>query len=358
MSTSLEFHPLSPESEAMLSRMKRLLVTSHPDLVDGVKAIHRLGTAYDRNEPGSFVLLTGAAGTGKTTIMRQFIREEYARIEEATGRPPRITPNGLHIPDGPEGDERPAIFVNAPSSRSTTALATQLLRALGAEVPRNLMRHQVLDRLRVQLVGQKTRVLFIDEFHHLVSHSETVVWELSELVKDILVETKVQMVLSGMPLAARPVDANPQLDRRCRHRFPLVPFGWGVDEADQKPLRDFLDELENGMNLSAPWNLADPALAARIHASTGGIVGRITRLLSIALEHALEADEVRIDEKWLAYAHDILKASGDRTNPFAQPKGPQQATRRHSRPPQPTRMRGSLTGKPSEPTYDKKARKA
>ncbi|GEP01505.1 ATP-binding protein [Methylobacterium haplocladii] len=358
MSTLPEFRPLSPEAEVVLTRMKRQLVESHPDLVEGVKAIHRLGRAYDRNEPGSFVLLTGAAGTGKTTIMRQFIREEYARIEEDTGRPPRITPNGLHIPDGPEGDERSAIFVNAPSSRSTTALATQILRALGAEVPRNLHRHQVLDRLRVQLVGQKTRVLFIDEFHHLVSQNETVVWELSELVKDILVETKVQMVLSGMPVAARPVDANPQLDRRCRHRFPLVPFGWGADEADQKPLREFLVDLEAGMDLSEPWNLADPKLAGAIHASTGGIVGRVTRLLSIALEHSLEAGVGRIDGQWLGYAHDVLKPTGDRTNPFDQPKGPQQATRRHSRPNLPMRTRGSLTGKPSDPTYEKKARTA
>ncbi len=346
---------LTDEAEAMLTRARHVLIDNHVDLIEGIKAIERSRRAYDRGEPGQLLLITGASGTGKSTIQREWIRREYQRIVRTTGRIPQICNYGLVLTDGIDGDERPIVFVNASSSRSTNALATQILRALGAEVPRALHGHQILDRLRMQLVGQKTRLLFIDEFHHTVSSRDELVEELSELVKDLLVETRVQLVLSGMQKAARPVDANPQLDRRCRMRFPVEPFSWGSEIEHRQEFLDFLSDLEEGMDLPEASNLSDPKRAGRIHASTGGILGRVTRLILIALEHGLEDGVMHVADRYLAYAHETLKRSGERSNPF-QPQASknEQAPRRRVQ--RPSRTRGSLSGKPSEPTYEKTAR--
>lgn len=320
MSTSSEpssFSKLTSEGEAILVRAKRALVSDHLDLVEGVAELDRLRRSAERNDPGSIMLLTGDSGSGKTTIMRRFIHEEQVRILRETGRSAKVGYDGLILTDGGSGDERPVVFVNTPSSRSQTALASAILKAYGAEVPRQLRKHQILNRLRAQIVGQQTRVLILDEFHHCVDEKrDQVVIELSELVKDILVDTRVHIVIAGMGHAALPVDRNPQLNRRCVIRFPLGPFGWGESVADRKPFCDFLNRLEASMALPEKSDLADPVRAGCIHRATGGLIGFVTRLVHQALERGLEIGLQHVDDRHLAFAYDQTKVTGDRTNPF------------------------------------------
>lgn len=346
---------MNDESEAILARAKHLLIDNHADLVEGMRAIERVRRAYDRGEPGGIQLITGESGSGKTTIVREWIRREFHRIRRTTGRTPEISNYGLVLRDGIDGDERPIVFVNAQHSRSTTALATQILRGMGAEVPRALLGHQVLDRLKTQLVGQGTRLLFIDEFHHLVAKSDVLVEELSELVKDLLVETRVQLVVSGMPKAANPVNQNPQLDRRCHDRFCVSPFSWGSEPGLQQEFLEFLEDMEEGMGLPESSNLTNLVRAGRIHAATGGILGRVTRLLHKSLEYGLEDGVMHIDDAYLAYTYDTLKRPTDRPNPF-RPWTSKEEPRSRRRPQRPFRTKGALTGKPSAPNFEKTAR--
>lgn len=350
------FSNLTPVTEAILARAKRALVAEHIDLIDGVAALDRLRRSAERNDPGSILLLTGESGSGKTTIMRRFIHQEQVRILRETGRSAKVDYDGLVLTDGASGDERPVVFVNTPSSRSQTALASAILKAYGAEVPRQLRKHQILDRLRAQIVGQRTRVLILDEFHHCVDEErDRVVIELSELVKDILVGTRVHIVIAGMGHAALPVDRNPQLNRRCMVRFPLGPFGWGEKDEDRNPFLEFLGQLEASMALPETSNLADPIRAGRIHRATGGLIGFVTRLLHGALESGLENGLLHIDDAYLAFAYDQTKVTGDRTNPFrdAAEAARQRPTGRRSRPQE--NVRGPAPAKAAEAATRKAA---
>lgn len=349
------------QKTAIIKRANQALVTEHADLRNGVAEIGRLRGAAERGEPGSLILLTGDSGAGKTTILRHYLREERARLRDECGREAGISKNGLVFGDGPNGDERPAVFVNLPSSRSLTAFAASILLSYGAEVPTTLRKHQILDRVRAQILGQKTQVLILDEFHHAVrKDSDKVVWELSEHVKDILVETRVQIVLSGMPEAILPVDANDQLDRRCRLRIGLEPFEWGEEPEEQASFLEFLRDLEEAMDLPRKSDLSDPTRASRIYRATGGLLGRVTRLLQLAAEEGVEQGTMCITDPLMGWVYDRTKRIGDASNPFAdagESKGKgtrRRQTVRSNDLVKPTRLRGTDDGRPARPTYTKR----
>ncbi|MFJ7439639.1 AAA family ATPase [Methylorubrum thiocyanatum] len=304
-------------AEAILSRASGALVPDHADLVDGLEHLNRLRQSAERGNPGQIMLLTGESGSGKTTLVRWFIEQERVRIRRESGRSASIGFDGLVLSDGPSGDERPVVYVSVPSTQSQSALAAAILRAYGAQAPDQLRKHQILGRLRAQIVGQKTKVLILDEFHHCVDEDrDRVVRTLSELVKDLLVSTKVHIVIAGMGLASKPVDQSKQLNRRCKVRFPLAPFGWGESGVEQEEFRSFLRGWEAAMDLPEPSYLDEPARASRIHRATGGLIGFAARLVLNALEYGLERGIARIDDHFLAHVYDETRLPEDRTNPF------------------------------------------
>lgn len=308
---------LPPTAEAILGRASGALVPDHADLVDGLEHLNRLRQSAERGNPGQIMLLTGESGSGKTTLVRWFIEQERVRIRRESGRSASIGFDGLVLSDGPSGDERPIVYVSVPSTQSQCALAAAILRAYGAQVPDQLRKHQILGRLRAQIIGQKTKVLILDEFHHCVDEDrDRVVRALSELVKDLLVSTKVHIVIAGMGLASKPVDQSKQLNRRCKVRFPLAPFGWGESGAEQEEFRSFLRGWEAAMDLPEPSHLDEPARAARIHRATGGLIGFAARLVLNALEYGLERGIARIDDHFLAHVYDETRLPEDTTNPF------------------------------------------
>ncbi|GLS73478.1 TniB family NTP-binding protein [Methylobacterium tardum] len=72
---------------------------------DGLRA------ASKRDDPGQFLLLLGESRVGKTTIVKQFLREERDRIQSETNREVEFGEYGLRLADGEYGDERPIVYV-------------------------------------------------------------------------------------------------------------------------------------------------------------------------------------------------------------------------------------------------------
>ena len=301
----------------MLTRARHVLIDNHVDLIEGIKAIERSRRAYDRGEPGQLLLITGASGTGKSTIQREWIRREYQRIVRTTGRIPQICNYGLVVTDGIDGDERPIVFVNASSSRSTNALATQILRALGAEVPEGAPRPS--DPRPIEDATRRTENP--PSFHRRVPSHRLV----SRRTGRGAVGTR-QGSAGRDPSAAgaeRHAEGRTPGGRPIRSLTAVAACGFrwnrsaGVARSiHRQEFLDFLSDLEEGMDLPEASNLSDPKRAGRIHASTGGILGRVTRLILIALEHGLEDGVMHVADRYLAYAHETLKRSGERSNPF------------------------------------------
>lgn len=313
------------ECEQILGRATRTLFKTYTSMPLVLEEFNGLRAAIKRDDPGQFLLLLGESRVGKTTIVKQFLREERVRIQSETSREVELGDYGLRLADGEYGDERPIVYVGAPGDRSLVAFAGELLRAYGVPVPRAIRKHEILGQLRTQMMGQRTKILIIDDFQNAVpiKKRDDVIWELSELVKDLLERTRVKMILVGLPYAVLPLERNPQLDGRCRARLHIRAFPWRRPQPSKKEgvisintYQAYLAQYEAAMGLPEQSHLSDPDRAERIHKATGGLIGRTTRLLVSALEIALNKGALHISDKHLEAAYLRTRLEDDKSNPL------------------------------------------
>jgi len=125
------------------------------------------------------------------------------------------------------------------------------------------------------------RVLIIEEFQDLLVGTPTEQDAALNQVKYIMGETRRPVIASGIERAANAVNRSTQLKSRLRERR-LVRFQ--LDE-------DYIDALamwEQTLPLRRASNLDDRVIAQDIHARSDGVTGRISDLLQMAAELAIE----------------------------------------------------------------------
>lgn len=183
MGSNMSTSSLSTDQKSeIMKRATHSLIVKYTNIPEAMEAFDDLRQAWVRREPGSFILLYGESRVGKTTIVKQFCRQEQARIVRETGRRAELYKYGLRLTDGPYGDERPVVYVDSPGERSLVSFSAELLQAYGTPVARSLKKSEILGRLRPQIEGQKTQVLIIDDFQNAVPWNRgSVIHELSEL---------------------------------------------------------------------------------------------------------------------------------------------------------------------------------
>lgn len=330
----------SAEIRTIKMRCEQVFLTDHPDLVDGLAEMHRVFERAEREAPASIHAITGPARSCKSTIFTRFVYAACDRLNDALPESERNRPyvveknakgvvRGILRADGPDGDERPIVYVSVPSVRSLKSFAKALLTALKPRkknssglperpIPSSLNKDDLLSLVVPQLIGQRVMILLLDEFHNAVGHRRTangevilestyVIWELSETIKDMMNETRIQVAVAGLPEALRPIEVNEQLDGRCRLKWSTKPFQWGANIQQQADFLDFLDKMERAMDLPQASHLSEPSRAKRIHVCTGGIIGRVALLLQEAAFEALDRGEYLISDELIEWAYDRIK---------------------------------------------------
>ncbi len=168
-----------------------------------VEAIHYL---VEKGE--SFLLITGAPGTGKTTVIKTFLADLKG-----------ITPIVLYNP-----------------TVSPEELLEHICREIGLRKGR-LGKIEILERLRNLLLEKRKKgerfVLIIDEAQDMPDETLTEVKHLSNLETDK--EKLLQIVLVGQPTMERRLKdpKNLQLDQRISLRVELLPL-------NREEVRDFI----------------------------------------------------------------------------------------------------------------------
>ncbi len=264
------------------------MIADHEQLVGATAAIQRLRTRYrtpgQRKLPARALLVVGAPGSGKTTILESYM-DKFGKVEET-----------------PDGDVRRVIAVEMPHSPGRKQIMATILRGLGYPVRDDWDVDAITDRIARQLREQRVEVLLIDEAHHIVENrKEESEEEVSEFLKSILNRSGTQLVLFGLPLLIGLKDY-PQLDRRFECSVIIEPYSWDTLEG-RGEFTMVIDLMEEAMALPERSGLADHNVAVRLYCVTGGHIGLVSKYLSEAFRRALEADLPKIDLALLGQVH-------------------------------------------------------
>lgn len=249
------------------------------------------------------MFIGGYAGTGKTTLQEYYARQfPRAVLEERT-----------HVP---------VLRGRVPQRASDKTLVTELLRCIGDPAAEKGTSYNQTTRLRLLMRECGTEILFLDEFQHFIDKdSQKILKNISDWLKNLIDQSRIPIVLCGMPYADEILDApgNEQLKRRFSVRVSLDPFGWTTKE-EQAEFRGFLKSVDVMLPFQKPSRLADMDMAYRFFCATNGRIGKVMKIVRRAAELAIHAPLECLNLEVLSQAYEdrMRKDYPERVNPFTE----------------------------------------
>lgn len=225
------------------------------------------------------MLIRGETGAGKTTIYKRY-EQQFQRYE---------TENGTTVP---------VLSATIPVPATVKSLVTKLLLNLGDPLAEKGTVVNQTVRIKRLMETCGVELIILDEFQHFIDRdSLKILKTVADWLKDLLNETRIPIVLIGMPNCDDILEANTQLKRRFSVRESLEPFGWNTHQ-QQQDFRKFLRIVDTKLPLAKRSNLADQEMAYRFFCATNGVVANVMQIVrraaAVAIERSLETLDLAI----------------------------------------------------------------
>ncbi|ENH2496348.1 TniB family NTP-binding protein [Vibrio parahaemolyticus] len=224
----------------------------------------------DRISEPECLIVVGDSGSGKTTIIDKYLSDN-----------PRMEAN--------DGSIIPILFTSLPANANPVTASERLLSSMGDPLafnhgkdPAELMKivKDLLRECRVELI-------IIDEFQHMIDRkSKDVLHITADWLKMIIIESKIPVVLFGMPYSTEILRANNQLRGRFESQHHLKPFKV-KDTNELIRYKTFLTMLDYALPFSKKSGLASEDLMKRVYVFSKGNMRLIRRLINKAAKFAL-----------------------------------------------------------------------
>jgi len=230
------------------------------------------------------LLLVGPTSNGKSMILEYFQKKHPGNNEP-----------------GSESAEKPVVMVLAPPKPDLGAFYNAVLTAVGAHFKASDTFSWKEIQVKSMLRMLKTRMIVIDELHHLASSRADHLVQFLNGIKNLSTALQVPIIGAGTKLALTVIRRDPQIENRI-HPFPLPAW------KDNREFRTLLHSIERILPLKRPSGLAEDKLAHKIlhmcdgdkkSESYGATIGEIMDLLCEAGVKAIETEKEKIDDKIL-----------------------------------------------------------
>lgn len=261
------------------------------DLRDGAK----------EGAEASCLVVVGERGVGKSEFLKRYAAEH----------PPVVVDDGFV-----RTRTRPVVYVSFPSSPTLKGAAEAFLKALCGDESLRGSRSTLTLRIMDQLKLLQVELVIADEFQHVRDEGENGPSEVADWLKDIIKQTNVPFVLSGMPETVNIIQANDQLESLTLDPTRITPYSW-----DDKPSRiawkALLAEIDKALPFDERSELADNETARQLFNCTRGYMRQLVTLLRIATARAIRNKAARLiwDDLAAGY-HRMPKSELAKGNPF------------------------------------------
>ncbi|NLW90800.1 MAG: AAA family ATPase [Syntrophomonadaceae bacterium] len=245
------------------------------------------------------LLITGPTGAGKSTLKKLYERDHPRQILLSTTKVPILS--GI-----------------IPVPATVKSLVQHLLVQLKDPLALKGTAVAQTERLKMFLSDCQVELIVLDELQHFIDRdSKRVLKTVSDWLKALIEETRIPVVLLGLPEAEGVIDSNEQLSRRFANRYVLQPFLFDTREHIDE-FRTFLHLLDTKLPLCKKSNLADFDMACRIYYATDGVVGYVMKLVRKATFYAIKSGTEKVDLPVLAHAFDrhVQSDKYQKSNPF------------------------------------------
>lgn len=263
-----------------------------------------------RGEPQSGLLVVAPSGAGKTTGWLSY----KSLVLNRETHPPGMTP---------------VLYLSMSAKATPKHLYSQILVALGDQYADRGTEETLRARACAFMQRAGVELLVADEAQHLItSAGHRTEWRVAEALKALMDSGDTAVVLMGMPELHKLAGANPQFAMRLREPFEFARLHL-ENSADLEFFAKYVGALDAALVthgiMREPADLLDPFTAACLQEVSRGVIGRVSRLVEVALLIAVRRGADRIEHYDLALATErwAMKTKLTDYNPFV--AGPREA---------------------------------
>jgi hypothetical protein len=218
------------------------------------------------------MILSGAAGTGKTTAITQF-----GKTHEAIDR---LRHPGI-------SDRIPVIYVTVPPAATPRMLAVEFARFLGLPLTVRANITDVIEAVCGVAVDARVSVVCVDEIHNLQLATRSGA-EVSDTLKYFSERIPATFVYAGIDVEREGLFSGTR-GSQIAGRFTLIPTLAFPLAAEWQGL---VATLEDALRLHHHQPGTLPALCEYLHRRTGGMIGSLSHLIrGAAIEAILDGSE-------------------------------------------------------------------
>lgn len=288
LSGSFADHELMPASGLPVARYSDVIIEKVAHAMSVFNQIHIKTSRHEqvhqhykrvmaqRITPGSPVLggrVLGPSGSGKTTSARHF----KAMIEAQM----------LHAP----GDQ-PVVIAPLENQSTSRRLFVSIMTAIGDQFANRSTEELLKERVYMALRRNNTRLLIVDEVQHLASRSRDA-HSTTDTLKRVLDDGVCPLVFLGTDDATDFLNSNVQLANRLMPPADMKALNADVRE-ERKLFATYVDMLDRELVVrgltSRVSGLAEKRVLSSLFAISNGVLGRVSNLVRVALDHALSRE--------------------------------------------------------------------